>query len=343
MAPRKEYSTDLKQRIVELLKDGKTQQEVSKVTGCSQGMISNLWAKYKRTGSVKNGIRSGRPRSTSVNQDKHLITICRKMRKSTSKQMNVEWTKILKTAVCDRTLRNRLHEHGYSFRKVKTKPLLSKKHRRERLRWAKQHRNWTIDVWNTVIFSDESRICVGSGDDVGRFVWRLPSEKFHASCLKSSIKFPQGIMIWGCMSSKGTGKLCILNTTVNANVYCEILEHFLIPTIEEQFDAENIPVIFQDDNARCHRGRAVQAYLRSINVKTMAWPAQSPDMNPIENVWRELKKRVEYMKPTTKDELLAAIQHCWKEIDAEFCQKLVESMPKRITEVIKARGGATKY
>lgn len=341
MEKRKELSNDVKERIIQMLIEGKTQMQVAAIMKCSQGMISNLWAKYRRTGKIQNDPRSGRPRATSIKQDRYLIKICRKMRKSTSKQINIEWTKSSGSNVCDRTVRNRLNQHGYRFRKAKTKPLLTKKHRLQRLRWAKQHKRWTKEDWNKVIFSDESKICVGSGDDAGRFVWRLPTEKFQENCLRSSTKFPQSLIIWGCMSSKGTGRICLLKTTVNTDVYCEILDHFLLPTIEDHFPDEDI--IFQDDNARCHRGRAIKSYLDTINVKSLPWPPQSPDLNPIENLWRELKKYVDLKSPTTKAELKIAIERSWTEIDINFCNNLVASMPERIKAVITARGGATKY
>lgn len=70
---------------------------------------------------------------------------------------------------------------------------------------------------------------------------------------------------------------------------------------------------------------------------------QSPDLNPIENVWWELKKRIQAAKPATTDQLSIAIKNSWSEIPVELCNKLVQSMPKRIRAVIKARGGATQF
>lgn len=341
MAPRAEYSKEVKNSIIQLLRNGKKQKEVASIIGCSQGMVSKLWAKYRNTGMVENRNRCGRPQATTPRQDKQLIRLCRQMRKSTSQQMNNNWAEMTGSVVTARTLRNRLHEKGYSYAKAKTKPYLTPKHRKTRLRWAKERRNWTEEEWGKVIFSDESKICIGGGGDVGRFVWRLPAEKFHPQCLRSSVKFPSSLMIWGCMSARGLGNLCILKTTVNSDVYRDILEAFLLPTVEDQFG--DTTVTFQDDNAACHRGRIVKAYLHEVGIPTMTWPPQSPDLNPIENVWWELKKRVQAAKPATTDQLSIAIKNSWSEIPVELCKQLVQSMPKRIRAVIKARGGATQF
>lgn len=111
------------------------------------------------------------PRRTPKRQDRKLAAIVKTMRKSTSKQMNIEWGKTSRVNVSDRTLRNRLIDIG-SLKKSESQA--TPKH---------QRLQWTTDDWKCVIFSDESQICVGNGDEVGTFVWRQPSEKFEPDCL----------------------------------------------------------------------------------------------------------------------------------------------------------------
>lgn len=341
MAPRRELSIALREQAIRLLQSGKTQQEVAEIISCSKSAVCKLWKKFQESGTVKDRSRHGRPRKTSATQDRHLRRICKENRRCTSKQLNAEWSKQSRTQVCDKTLRNRLHSMGYAFRKAKVKPFLTKKHRMTRLQWAQQRKDWTSDQWNRVIFSDECRICVGYGDDNGTFVWRMKNEKFKDDCVKFSTKFPRGIMIWACMSSHGRGNICLVNGTVNSAAYIDILQTFLLPTVEHQFGDE--AVVFQDDNASCHRSRAVKSYLQQVQIETMEWPPNSPDLNPIENLWRKLKQLVSRLHPTNTEELKAAILKAWDEIDDGYCLSLVSSMPQRLTDVIKARGAHTKY
>uniref|UniRef100_A0A8C1NF85 Transposase Tc1-like domain-containing protein n=1 Tax=Cyprinus carpio TaxID=7962 RepID=A0A8C1NF85_CYPCA len=245
MAPTREMSVETKERIIKLLKEGKSSRNVAKNVGCSQSAVSKIWTKYKSNGKVVKGKRTGRPRKTSKRQDRKLKAICLENRKCTTKQMRNKWAES-GVHVCDRTVRNRLKEMGFTYRKAKRKPSLTSKQKKTRFQWAKERQSWTVDDWMRVIFSDESRICIGQGDDAGTFVWCRSNEIYEDNCLKKTCKFPQSLMIWGCMSGKGMGEMTVITSSINAQVYVEILDTFLIPSIERMFGDGSI--IFQDDN-----------------------------------------------------------------------------------------------
>ncbi len=115
------------------------------------------------------------------------------------------------------------------FRKRATKPLLKQRQRQKHLTWAVKKKNWTAAQWSKVLFSDESQFCISFGNQ-GPRVWRKSGEAQNPCCLKSSVMFPQSVMIWAAMSSAGVGPLCFLKSTVNAAIYQEILEHFMLPS-----------------------------------------------------------------------------------------------------------------
>ncbi len=117
------------------------------------------------------------------------------------------------------------------FRKRATKPLLNQRQCQKHLTWAVEKKNWTVAQWSKVLFSDESKFCISFGNQ-GPRVWRKSGEAQNPCCLKSSVKFPQSVMIWAAMSSAGVGPLCFLKSTVNAAIYQEILEHFMLPSAD---------------------------------------------------------------------------------------------------------------
>ncbi len=122
--------------------------------------------------------------------------------------------------------------HSDIFRKRATKPLLKTRYRQKHLTGAKEKKNWTVAKWSKVLFSDKSKFCISCGNQ-GPRVWRKSGAAQNPCCLKSGVKFPQSVMIWAAMSSAGVGPLCFLKSTVNAAIYQEILEHFMLPSADQ--------------------------------------------------------------------------------------------------------------
>ncbi len=148
------------------------------------------------------------------------------------------------------------------------------------------------------------------------------------------MKFPQSVMIWAAMSSAGVGPLCLLKSTVNAAIYQNILEHFMLPSADKLYgDAE---FIFQQDLAPAHTAKCTKSWFNDHGVTVLDWPANSPGMN-IENPWSIVKRKMRNKRPTNADELKATVKETWASIPPQQCHKLITSMPRRIEAVIKAK------
>ncbi len=145
------------------------------------------------------------------------------------------------------------------------------------LTWAKEKKNWTVAQWSKVLFSDERKFCISFGNQ-GPRVWRKGGEAHSPSCLKSSVKFPQSVMIWGVMSSAGVGPLCFFKTNITAPVYQDILEHVMLPSADQLF--KDADFIFQQDLAPAHTAKSTKSWLNDHGVGVLDWPANSPDLNP---------------------------------------------------------------
>lgn len=242
-----------------------------------------------------------------------------------------------------RTVRRRLQKSGLRGCVAATKPFISTINKQKRLRFAKAHRHWTVEQWSRVLWTDESKFNL-VGSDGAVYVRRRPGEALADSCTKKTVKHGGGnIMIWGAMSAKGRGRLYKVDGKLNADQYLGILQNVMKPSMQDAFGDGN--GIFMQDNDPKHTARATKQWLRDSGIEVMEWPPQSPDLNPIENLWHilGLKRHELQVRPTNTNQLWDVCKGAWNLITPEECARIVGTMPARMEAVIKARGGATKW
>ncbi len=215
------------------------------------------------------------PNPTTNRENCILMRIVKQNRFKNLGELHKEWTE--DGVKASRATPHRcIKEFGYSCRIPLVKPLLNHRQRQRHLTWAKEKKNWTVAQWSKVLFSDESKFCISFGNQ-GPGVWRKGGEAHSPSCMKSSVKFPQSVMIWGAMSSAGVGPLCFLKTNVTAPVYQENLEHFMLPSADQLF--KDADFIFQQDLAPAHTAKSTKSWLNDHGVGVLNWPVNSPDLN----------------------------------------------------------------
>lgn len=151
-------------------------------------------------------------------------------------------------------------------------------------------------------------------------------------------------MVWSVINFRGTGRLQIVQGTMKQDQYKKILEERLLPQLSEWFTDGEKP-IFMHDGAPCHKARTITKFLAEKNITVLDWPGNSPDMNPIENVWELMKREVHKSTITTKQELIEKLIDVWhRNVHLQTVVKnCIESMPRRIASLIAAKGGHTKY
>lgn len=238
------------------------------------------------------------------------------------------------------TITRRLKQQNLKSRVAPKKPFISEINRKKRIQWAKNYKNWSAEQWKRVLWSDESAfILYWSGR---KMVWRRVNERYLKDCLRSSIKGKsKQIMIWGCFAANGVGKLHKIDGIMNAKKYKNILIHQMRPSAKKLFPNNNYT--FQHDNDPKHTANIVKSYLSNSSIQVLSWPPQSPDLNPIENLWKIVKERCKDRKPKNLEEYSKILQTVWEGIEVQTLAKLVESMPKRCAEVIKNKGYPIKY
>ena len=324
-----------------LSEEGYSQRAVARRAGCSQRSVSVILRKQRHTGCVRDHEIIGRKRKTTIKEDRLIVRKSKADRFKTATEIKAEMQMEHGVRISSSTIRRRSREAGLNGCKTRKKPRLTARHKKARLEFARLHKNWTARQWSRVVFSDESRFLINRSD--GRaYVRRMVGEALNQNCVQSTVQHGGGgIMVWGCISRKGMGILEKVNGRLDGNGYINILENALVPT--RDMLAMPRGWIFQQDNATCHTSRLVKQWFKDEHITVMTWPAQSPDINPNENMWDHLKRTVQEKNPKNAKELWTSVHHAWKEFPRERLLNLIDSMPNRYKAVLKARGGPTSY
>ncbi len=200
-------------------------------------------------------------------------------------------------------------------------------------------------IGKNVAWSDESRFLLRHSDGRVR-IWCKEHETMDPFCLVSTVQAGGGgVMVWGIFSWHTLGPLVPIEHCLNATAYLSIVAdhvHLFMTTVYPSSDG-----YFQQDNPPCHKAQIISGwFLEHENEFTLLkWPPQSPGLNPIEHLWDVVEREICIMdvQPTNLLQLRDALMSIWTKISEECFLHLVESMPRRIQAVLKAKVGPTWY
>lgn len=326
----------------------------------SQSVVSRTLRNYEFESFITRKPRPKYKRKTTPREDRLLVITAKKNDDLPLRDI----TNISGVPVSDKTLSRRLKEVELYSRIRRRKPFLKPHHKAARLEWAYRYVNWTVDDWKRVIWSDECPIQLGRPVRQQRCIRKKGEAYKERNCLPTFKTGHVTIMVWACFTGDRLGPLIICEEGgVDGDAYSEILFDGLLSLVDDLLevpeDATTIKVatentfLFMHDNATCHKTEDVKELLEEAHIPVMKWPAQSPDLNPLENLWVPLKDqfRKQFFKlgyrPSRSPECMIQceklLQEVWKSIGLELVNKLISSMPKRVKAVIAAGGGHTKY
>ncbi len=258
-------------------------------------------------------------------------------RKATVTQITTHYNQGMQNTISERTTRRTLKQMGYSSRRPHRVPLLSAKNKKWRLQFTQAHQNWTIEEWKYITWSDESRFLLRHSDGRVR-IWHKEHESMDPPCLVSKVLVLYlyccivlycckvqaaggGVMVWGKFLDT-LGPLVPIEHRLNATAYWSIVADMSIPLW-----LQYTHLLMATSSRIMHHVTKLKSSQTGFLNMTMS----------------SLYSNGLHSHQTNLQQLCDVIMSIWTKISEECLQHLVESMPRRIKAVLKAKGGPTRY
>ena len=299
---KKQPSEVQKASIVTAHSLGRSYRSIALEMGIGREAVSMICRRYEETGQLTRAPGSGRKRKTTDTDDRLIRRMVKNKRDVTGKEILEE---LGLDNISEWTIRRRISENGeFNSYWATKKNFTNETNRQKRLAWCNARLEWTVEQWHSVLWSDESPFVLVFNNK--KRVWRRQNERYDSRCTVATVKHDKKINVWGCFAASGAGDLHVVEGILEQSQYRNILEEHMLPSAVRLFGDK--AWFFQQDNDPKHRANLTKLWFEDYSVPVIDWPAQSPDLNPIENLWSILDQRTKFRKPSNEKALFECLE-----------------------------------
>jgi transposase len=304
-------------------------------TGRTQLTIKHWIDRFEQAGNVLDAPRTGRPHITSEEVDAAIVSAAEEAKFITPRVIRNQ----LHIPVSKRTVRRRLDEAGLFGRVARFSWPLSQDTIDARLAFANDYGNWDGDDWSRVLFTDECNVWLQAHGQV--WVQRPEDAAYLDEYMVHRSPSRDKVSIWAGFSATGVTRIHMIDGNLNAPQLVGILASEIQPYVRRVWGTQQWYLL--QDNSPIHQSNEVSDWFDTKNIRRFDFPAYSPDLNPMENLWAWLKRQLDQAFYTNVAELRDAVVKAWNNIPVDILFALVKSMPDRLEAVRVQRGFKTKY
>jgi transposase len=323
--------------IVKLHEAKSPVEEICRKVRKSRHYVERWIQFYEERGSIHDAARSGRPSIVPPKLRRSLVMAAKGIPRMSPRKLAKRFSTDEESLLSRNTITRTLKQEGLRLLKIGRVPQLTEVQKQRRVDFATKLKNEDFHNW---WFTDEEKNSTQGGiSSQNDRVWDVPGTTHK----RGVVKYPPTLSFWAAISTFGKCPLQPYTGNLNAARYIEVVNGALD-------DLRNIsmrvPMTFQQDGATAHTAATTTVFLQKIFFKFTGkgeWPSNSPDLNPLENLWSIMDIEVQKENPQTKAELEKAVLSAWQKIPLDTVKRCIASIPGRLVEVIKTNGEHTLH